>query len=117
MIFAFSKDFGIFHEVWIIVLLNYGYVLFYPPPRLHKQSFQCTQYAISTTAPIECLTNRWHCTMMFQFICDFIYSAIIHMCLMSVMTPMEFSRAEYSADHSALFRRNSRNLRYPSCSG
>jgi hypothetical protein len=28
------------------------------------------------------------------------------MCLMSVMTPMEFSRAEYSADHSALFRRN-----------
>jgi hypothetical protein len=31
------------------------------------------------------------------------------MCLMSVMTPMEFSRAEYSADHSALFRRNSRN--------
>jgi hypothetical protein len=34
------------------------------------------------------------------------------MCLMSVMTPMEFSRAEYSADHSALFRRNIRNLRY-----
>jgi hypothetical protein len=30
---------------------------------------------------------------------------------MSVMTPMEFSRAEYSDDHSALFRRNSRNLR------
>jgi hypothetical protein len=25
------------------------------------------------------------------------------MCLMSVMTPIEFSRAEYSADHSALF--------------
>jgi hypothetical protein len=37
------------------------------------------------------------------FIWDFIYSAIIHMCLMSVMTPMEFTRAEYSADHSALF--------------
>jgi hypothetical protein len=34
------------------------------------------------------------------------------MCLMSVMTPMEFSRAEHSADHSALIRRNSRNLRY-----
>jgi hypothetical protein len=49
----------------------------------------------------------------FQFICDFIYSAIIHMCLMSMMTSMEFSRAEYSADHSALFRRNNRNLRYP----
>jgi hypothetical protein len=32
------------------------------------------------------------------------------MYLMSVMTPMEFSRAEHSADHSALFRRNSRNL-------
>jgi hypothetical protein len=32
------------------------------------------------------------------------------MCLMSVMTPMEFSRAEYSA----LFRRNIRNLRYRS---
>jgi hypothetical protein len=32
---------------------------------------------------------------------------------MSVMTPVEFSRAEYSADHSALFRRNSRNLRGP----
>jgi hypothetical protein len=30
------------------------------------------------------------------------------MCLMSVMTPMEFSRAEYSADHSALFRWNIR---------
>jgi hypothetical protein len=30
------------------------------------------------------------------------------------MTPMEFSRAEYSAEHSALFRRNNRNLRYPS---
>jgi hypothetical protein len=30
------------------------------------------------------------------------------MCLMSVMTPMKFSRAEYSA----LFRRNNRNLRY-----
>jgi hypothetical protein len=28
------------------------------------------------------------------------------MCLMTVMTPMEFSRAEYSADHSAVFRRN-----------
>jgi hypothetical protein len=41
-----------------------------------------------------------------QFICDFIYSAIIHICLMSVITPMEFSLAEYSADHSALFRRN-----------
>jgi hypothetical protein len=27
------------------------------------------------------------------------------------MTPMEFSRAKYSADHSALFRQNSRNLR------
>jgi hypothetical protein len=26
--------------------------------------------------------------------------------------PMEFSRAEYSADHSALFRRNNQNLRY-----
>jgi hypothetical protein len=49
--------------------------------------------------------------LLFQFICDFIYSAIIHMCLMSVM---EFSRDEYSADHSALFPRNSRNLRYPS---
>jgi hypothetical protein len=24
-------------------------------------------------------------------------------CLLSVMTPMEFSRAEYSADHSASF--------------
>jgi hypothetical protein len=32
------------------------------------------------------------------------------MCLMSVMTPMEFSRAAYSADHSALFRRNIRNF-------
>jgi hypothetical protein len=39
--------------------------------------------------------------LLFQFIWDFIYSAIIHMCLMSVM---EFSRAEYSADHSGLFR-------------
>jgi hypothetical protein len=47
---------------------------------------------------------------LFQFICDFIYLAIIHMCMMSVMTPMEFSRAEYSA----ILRRNSRNLRYPS---
>jgi hypothetical protein len=28
------------------------------------------------------------------------------MCLMSVITPMEISRAKYSADHSALFRRN-----------
>jgi hypothetical protein len=28
------------------------------------------------------------------------------------MTPMEFSRAEYSADHSALFYQNIRNLRY-----
>jgi hypothetical protein len=46
-------------------------------------------------------------TLLFQFIWDFIYSAIIHMCLMSVMTPMEFSRAEYSA----LFRRNCQNLR------
>jgi hypothetical protein len=34
------------------------------------------------------------------------------MCLMSVMTPMEFSRAEHSADHSALFWRNIKNLRY-----
>jgi hypothetical protein len=33
------------------------------------------------------------------------------MCRMSVM---EFSRAEYSADYSALFRRNLRNLRYRS---
>jgi hypothetical protein len=49
--------------------------------------------------------------LLFQFIWDFIYSAIILMCLMSVM---EFSRAKYSADHSALFRRNSRNLRYRS---
>jgi hypothetical protein len=31
------------------------------------------------------------------------------MCLMSVM---EFLHAEYSADHSALFRRNIRNLHY-----
>jgi hypothetical protein len=31
---------------------------------------------------------------------------------MSVMTPMEFSHAEYSADHSTLVRRNIRNLRY-----
>jgi hypothetical protein len=30
----------------------------------------------------------------------------LFMCLMSVMTPMEFSPAEYSADYSALFRRN-----------
>jgi hypothetical protein len=36
------------------------------------------------------------------------------MCLMSVMTPMEYSRAEYSADHSALFRRNFPDLRYRS---
>jgi hypothetical protein len=36
------------------------------------------------------------------------------MCPMSVMTPMEFSRAEYSADHSALFQWNIRNLRYRS---
>jgi hypothetical protein len=49
--------------------------------------------------------------LLFQFIWDFVYSAIIHMCLMSVM---EFSRAEYSVDHSALFRRNLRNLRYRS---
>jgi hypothetical protein len=28
------------------------------------------------------------------------------MCLMTVMTPMKFSRAEYSADHSAVFSRN-----------
>jgi hypothetical protein len=34
------------------------------------------------------------------------------MCLMSVMTLMEFSRAEYIADHSALFWRNIQNLRY-----
>jgi hypothetical protein len=32
----------------------------------------------------------------------------LFMCLMSVITPMEFSRAEYST----LFRRNIRNLRY-----
>jgi hypothetical protein len=50
--------------------------------------------------------------LLFQFNWDFIYSAIIHMCLMSVMTPMEFSRAEYSADHSALFRWNIRDLHY-----
>jgi hypothetical protein len=48
--------------------------------------------------------------LLFQFICDFIYSAIIRMCLMSVMNSMEFSRAEHSADHSALFRRYRRNL-------
>jgi hypothetical protein len=36
----------------------------------------------------------------------------LFMCLMSVMTPLEFSCAEYSADHSALFRRIKRNLRY-----
>jgi hypothetical protein len=36
------------------------------------------------------------------------------MCLMSAMTRMEFSCAEYSADHSALFQRNSQNLRYRS---
>jgi hypothetical protein len=34
------------------------------------------------------------------------------MCLMSVMTPMEFSLAEHSADHSTLFRRNIQNLYY-----
>jgi hypothetical protein len=33
---------------------------------------------------------------------------------MSVMTPMEFSRAEHNADNSTIFRRNSRNLRYRS---
>jgi hypothetical protein len=38
----------------------------------------------------------------------------LFMCLILVMTQMEFSRAEYSADHIALFRRNSRNLRYRS---
>jgi hypothetical protein len=48
-----------------------------------------------------------------QLVILFIYSAIIHMCLMPVMTSMEFSCAEYSAEHSALFRRNRRNLRYP----
>jgi hypothetical protein len=31
--------------------------------------------------------------LLLQLICDFIYSAIIHMCLMSVMTSMEFSCA------------------------
>jgi hypothetical protein len=31
---------------------------------------------------------------------------------MLVMTPMEFSRAKYSADRSAHFRRNNRNLHY-----
>jgi hypothetical protein len=36
------------------------------------------------------------------------------MYLMSAMTPMEFSRAEYSADHdnSAVFQRNIQNLRH-----
>jgi hypothetical protein len=52
--------------------------------------------------------------LLFQFIWDFIYSAIIHMCPMSVMTPMEFSHAEHSADNSILFRRNCQNLRYRS---
>jgi hypothetical protein len=33
----------------------------------------------------------------------------LYMCLMSVM---EFSRAEYSADHRAPFRLNIRNLHY-----
>jgi hypothetical protein len=36
------------------------------------------------------------------------------MCPLSVMTPTEFSRAEYSTDHSALFRWSIRNLRYRS---
>jgi hypothetical protein len=31
---------------------------------------------------------------------------------MSVMTPMEFSCADYTADHSALFWQNIQNLRY-----
>jgi hypothetical protein len=49
--------------------------------------------------------------LLFQLI-EISFIRQLFMCLMSVMTPMEFSRAEYSADHSALFRRNSQNLHY-----
>jgi hypothetical protein len=53
--------------------------------------------------------------VLFQFNCDLIYSAIIRVSDVSDdPTPIEFSRAEYSAsaDHSTLFRRNFQNLRY-----
>jgi hypothetical protein len=44
----------------------------------------------------------------------FIVSIYLRFHLFGNYSVMEFSRAEYSADHSALFRRNIRNLRYRS---
>jgi hypothetical protein len=58
-------------------------------------------------ADIQKLVGVFYCFNLF------VISFIRHMCLMSVMTTLEFSRAE----HSALFRRNSRNLRYHHSSG
>jgi hypothetical protein len=85
---------------------------------VHSIQYSCIKYSTQNQNFAEMFTTLtiliiiWiSIILLFQFIWDFIYSAIIHMCLMSVM---EFSRTEYSADHSALFRRNSENLCYRS---
>jgi hypothetical protein len=51
--------------------------------------------------------NFYYFIVRFNLI-EISFNQQLFMCLMSVMTPMEFLRAEYSA----LFRRNNRNLRY-----
>jgi hypothetical protein len=89
---------------------------------VHSIQSSCIKYSTQNQYFAEIFTYsdntnynlNFYYILLFQFICDFIYSAIIQMCMMSVMTPMAFSRAEYSADHSALIRRNRRNLRYRS---
>jgi hypothetical protein len=86
---------------------------------IHSIQNSCITYSTQNFAEMFTYSDNTSYNLNFYYFtvsifCDFIYSVLIHMCLMSVMTSMEFSRAEYSADHSALFRRNSLNLRYPS---
>jgi hypothetical protein len=74
----------------------------------------CIKYSTQNQHFAEMFTNSDNTNYnlnFYYFIVSIYLRFHLFMCPMSVM---EFSRAEYSADHSALFWWNSRNLRYRS---
>jgi hypothetical protein len=78
---------------------------------VHSIQNSCIKYSTQNQHFAEMITNTLDNTnynLNFYYFIVSIYLRFhlfgnIHMCRMSVMTLMEFSRAEYSADHSALF--------------
>jgi hypothetical protein len=86
---------------------------------VHSIQNSCLKYSTQDQHIAEMYTYSDNTTYNLNFY-YFIFSIYLRFHLfgnysyVSVMTPMEFSRAEYSADHSALFHRNSRNFHYRS---